>query len=82
MPHHCIIKACLEYKPTGNTVPLVDLFNRYALPLGNILHCFTALRDDANISCDGPCCDRMVTSHHDNLKSQDPNECYQTGKDL
>lgn len=48
--------------------PLVDLFHRYALPLGNILNCFTAFWDDANISCYCLCSNWMVSSYHDNLK--------------
>ncbi len=52
-------------------IPLVDLFDGYALSLGNIFHCFAALWDDTNISCYCPCCDWMIPSHHDNLKFQD-----------
>lgn len=49
-------------------IPLVDLFDRYTLPLCNIFHCFTAFWDDTNVSCYSPCCNWMVPSHHDNLK--------------
>lgn len=47
--------------------PGVHLAQRDVQPLGDVLHRLVALRDDAHTFSDGLRCDRVVSSHHDDL---------------
>ena len=65
-PNLSLLQQCVK----DPKLPWVDLCNRFAQPLCNIVHCLIALGDDPDRLGDGLGRDRVVARHHDHLDAR------------